>query len=175
MNQNVVIPLWLRDIYAIIQEVPLYSLQDNENVNERFIEGNNIINYIYNSGNNLPKNFGSYTITFIISNLRNLYWNNKNSLREDDRDSLSSSLKYRLPKFEEDNIFDNIVTYKLNGTITPFNILTISVRDFVERINKKLPIDLLLDGTNVIISIRYEKYDFWNESTQSIIDNVRLN
>lgn len=193
-----IIPIWLRDTYARIQPTPIYNLYGplRENVNteeqakelliqgieksEIFLSGANVFGYL---NRNLSKQICNQTVTIVIHSLRDLYWNNRHTLPQEVVTNLEVALRDPLPTFK--NMFEyesiqnlsesiNLTLYQLFGTITPFSVLHIPVSYFIEALNAKVPIQIALENTNIIIQLDYEQYDFWDTISESMVDYVDL-
>lgn len=173
INSNIIYPLWLRDIYGIITEEPIYNLDDNViNKDEyTFLAGDDIFNYISKT---IRNNHSNYYIKFVITSLRDLLWNNRSTLSYD-VSSLEQAMKSQIPTFKsisDENSLYNL--YKLSGDITPYNVLTIDVFTFVQLINNKQPITLSVNGANFLIQLNYTLSDFWDYNENKIIDKINI-
>jgi hypothetical protein len=197
-QQSRIIPIWLRDTYARIQSDSLYDLKgyNEENVNSEmgardslskgisksdlFLSGGDVFIYL---NRNLDHGVCSQTVSIIIHGLRDLYWTNRSMLSIDELPLLQLAMRQPLPTFK--NIFEykslepfrdiiNTPMYQLFGIITPYSVIHIPVRHFIESINRNEPIQAALTGTDIIIQLNYQPYDFWDFDTQSIINHINL-
>ena len=196
-----VIPIWLRDIYAKIEPYPLTNMDgadtDIVNSNETelmamnelakplpqtsfFIRGNEIYSYLTRYLNAATCN---YTITFVIVSLRDLYWNQRQNLNTEQLTELDDAMNKSLPEFHSifdypslSNIGSTMATslFQLFGTITPFNVIHVPVRDFITAINKQAMIPVLLPELNIILQLSYEIADFWDVLSQQLITTIPL-
>lgn len=193
---NAIIPIWLRDTYAHIQDGPIYDLQgyfeedrnteitaynnlkSNDFESNFFLTGADVFAYISKHPNMCER-----TVTIVIHGLRDLYWDNRKSLSQDEIIELELAMRQPLPIFK--NIFDynslasltdkiRTPLFQLFNTITPFSVINIPVRHFVESININAPIQAELMGTNIIIQFDYQPYDFWDVETQKLITHIDL-
>lgn len=187
-----IIPLWLRDTYALVHNEPLNRLQGplNENASTEeiaqsallegsdtplFLSGGDIYTHI---GRNSNK-FCNQTVTIVIRGLRDLYWNVRQTLP--DIAQLEIAARQPLPVFK--NIFEYTSLenmrdfypsplYQMFGTLTPYNVIHVPVRHFVETLNARLPLKIILADTEVMIQLDHEPYDFWDPESESLIDHV---
>jgi len=193
-----IIPIWLRNTYVRVQPVPLYNLTGyyEENLNteiaakeslskdisksDLFISGGDVFSYL---NKNLDHGICNQTINIIVQGLRDLYWNNRNMLYRNELTRLELAMKQPLPRFK--NIFEykslqpfrdviNTKMFQLFGAITPFSVIHIPVRNFIEFINRNEPIQVTLTGTDITIQFNYQPYDFWDFDTQSMINYIDL-
>lgn len=185
-----IIPIWLRDTYAFIHSEPIYNFQGPLNESDTaeeiakdflqtgsnlFISGGDVFTFL--SRNNLC----DHTITLVIHSLRDLYWSVRNSLPREEVDRLEIALKQPLPHFK--NIFEYkkleskrdsypSPLYQMFGTLTPFSVLHIPVRHFIQALNAQQPLQVVLNGTEIMIQLDYKLYDFWDPATQSLITHI---
>ena len=197
-SQNI-IPIWLRDTYAHVQLGPLFTAEGfQEETRNTEIEAAKSLSQtslpsrdnLYFRGSDVfvhlakhQNNIANQTVTIIIHGLRDLYWTNRHGLSNDEKIQLDIAMKTPLPSFK--NIFDypsldkyreifNTPLFQLFGNITPYSVLNIPVKHFVESININAPIQAKLLGTNIIIQLDYQEYDLWDPDTESIINNIDL-
>lgn len=194
----VIIPIWLRDTYAHVQSGPIYNLQGplGENLTSGkeakdslskgieesniFLSGADVFSYL---NTRINKQLCNQTVTIVIRSLRDLYWDNRHSLPSDVLTELEIAMKEPLPTFK--NMFEyksmqnlsesiKLPLYQLFGTITPFSVLHIPVSYFIEALNAKVPIQIVLENTNIIIQLDYEQYDFWDIISESMVDYIDI-
>lgn len=198
-NSNIsIIPIWIRDTYAKIQPTPIYNLQGplRENINSEiearealsqgieksnlFLSGADVFGYL---NRNINRELCDQTVTIVIHSLRDLYWNNKQTLPREIVSNLEIALRDPLPTFK--NVFEyisiqnlseslDLPLYQMFGTITPFSVLHIPVTYFIEALNAKVPIQVALENTNIIIQLDYEQYDFWDTISESMVDYIDI-
>ena len=162
-----------------------------------FLNGGDIFGYINKnkslcinrSGSNGPGGPGAnepgfnQVITIVIHSLRDLYWNYRAMLSPDQLVQLNMAMDEPLSTFK--NIYDykslekfrdmtDTPLYQMFGTITPYSVLYIPVRNFIETINNNEPIQIALDNIGIIIQLDYQQFDFWNFDTQSIVNKIDL-
>ena len=197
-SQNI-IPIWLRDTYARVQPGPLFNMEGYHEQNRNteieaakslsekslpsgsnlFLRGSDIFLYLSKHQDDVC----DYTVSIIIHALRDLYWANRYLLSEDEITQLDIATQTPLPSFK--NIFEysslekygkifNTPLFQLFGDITPYSVINIPVKHFIESININAPIQAQLVGTDIIIQLDYELYDFWDVDTESIINYVDL-
>lgn len=198
-QQPRVIPIWLRDTYARVQTGELFSFEGIHEASKEsessaadsiikgfsepnfFIEGSNLFGYFDRSLNSTVCN---QTISIVIQGLRDLYWNNRDKLPVEEQRPLEIAMKQSPPSFH--NIFnyksltrlrDQILVpmFQVYGNITPYDIVQVPVRHFLDSINKKIPIVVELEGIGIIIQFSYAEYDFWDPEEKRIIDTIDLN
>jgi len=200
---NIIIPIWLRDTYARIEnhkisDVDGYSSDNNSferkafdsmhkefdlgngdifKANSKFyISGGDIYNYLY------EKKQCNNVITMVIIGLKDLYWNHRDQLDEHEISLLTYLMTKDLPSFK--NIFDyrkvekynekvDIPIHQLFGSITPYDVVHISVADFIEAINNNEPVRINLEGTNITIQLDYEPYDFYNFKEKRLVTKIK--
>src|SRR3990172_4261977 len=97
-SQSKTIPIWIRDTYAKIQPQYIFNLEGrsyNEEISKSeedavnnfnmrspfFIAGNNIFGHLYRI---VDKNICQQYVTIVIQGLRDLYWNDKHLLSQDE-------------------------------------------------------------------------------------------
>lgn len=191
----VIIPIWLRDTYAYVHPTPVYNLQGpfRENIHTEeaarqlltkninlFLSGADVFSYL---NRNISKGVCNQTVTIVIHSLRDLYWNYRKILPHETVSNLEMAMREPLPTFK--NVFEyksiqqlsesiDLPQYQMFGTLTPFSVLHIPVRFFIESLNAGVPIQIALEDTNIIIQLDYEKFDFWDTITKSLIDYIDL-
>jgi hypothetical protein len=133
-----------------------------------FIKGNDIPRYIKENHHKMTD-----IISIIDPNLNNIYWNNRDQLSITDLDNLNDYMKEPIIEFSIVNDEDDklIPYYQLNNNNIEFNLLYISVGDFVKAINNNNPIKIKLPKLNIYVEYTYELYDLYNLLTHKI-DNV---
>jgi len=186
------IPIQLRDTYARVQLEPIFNLEGSKEptVNadilghltesKHFLASNNMFGYIYRTAETINSND---MITIVIQGLRNLYWDNRLLLPQDDRLRLEQSMGTSLPKFY--NVYEykslaplrksaDMVEYEVLGNITPYDVVHIPVLTFVEAINEKKIIEFNLEYIGVNIALTYKLYDLWDQGYERIIDHINI-
>lgn len=196
-----VIPIWLRDIYAKVETSPITNIigesivggvtKDTESLavselsksfpqTSFFIRGNELYSYL---ARYLNATVCNDVITFVIIGLRDLYWNQRHKLTRQQLDELELSMDRPLPQFYSifnyqslSNVGSEMATsaFQLFGTITPFSVVHVPVRDYVNAVNNKQPISVFLPELDIILSLSYELSDFWDPLTKQLITNVAL-
>lgn len=173
----------------------IFQLQNNKDVKTNlfisegkntnfFISGGDVFGYL---NRHLDREICNYTVSIVIRGLRDLYWNNRLTLPRDEDVQLDNAMRQPLPSFK--NIFDydeintiegideliDIPVYQLFGTITPYSVIHIPVRHFIQSLNINAPIRVALADTNIIIQLDYQQFDFWDSKADSIIKYINLN
>lgn len=193
----VTIPIWLRDTYARVHSTPINNFQGlmNEDAaaedaardavtrtdSELFLSGGDVFTYL---NRNLSRNLCDQTVTIVIHSLRDLYWNIRQTLPREEVNQLEIALRYPLPRFKDifeysslEALRDTIPSplYQLFGTLTPFSVIHIPVRHFIDTINRGNPIRVALTDTDIVIELHYEAYDFWDPSSESLVTHIDIN
>lgn len=152
-----------------------------------FFKSNDIFKLLFDvfKGKN-QKKYCNYFITLVIPNLRNLYWDNRDQLPEEEVNLLKKYMKDPLPVFY--NIYnynsinnnpkkndDGLIRYQLLGSINPYDVVIIPLINFIDYINNEKNIEIQLEKTNIIIYLPYHKYDLWDDSKNKIIDYIKHN
>ncbi len=196
MELSNIIPLWLRDVYATIRSRPLYYMEGpliessqtetdakialntaDFEASNLFISADNIFPYL---NKNMNSDLCKHYITIVIHNLPDLYWSNRQNISQEIL-GVDLAFKQPYPKFKDINEYPSVkltnplVLYQLFGNITPYNVLHIPIRYFVESLNAKKPINISLSGINTIIQLNYEQFDFWDPISESLVEHINLN
>ncbi len=179
----------LRDAYAIIKPRPLYNLMGSVKVNDNseqesifsynsgnlFVKGNDVLSII----NQNIKNYCGWYITFVLPSLTDHFLDNSEYLSEEEHVTLLELSNTSNPKFKniyEYDYFDEIQytlpLYQMFGVITPYNVLHISVKDFVEMINDRNAPLFVLDEIYSIIGLYYEEYDLYDKQQGKMIKRI---
>ena len=196
-----VIPIWLRDIYAKVGSSPLSDVigenivsgvtENTESlaVSELgklfpettfFIRGNELYSYL---ARYLNASVCNDVITFVLVGLRDLYWNQRHKLTTEQLDQLELSMNQPLPQFYSIFNYQSLSdagsematsAFQLFGTITPFSVVHVPVRDYINAVNNKQPISVFLPELDIILSLSYELSDFWDPLTNQLLTNVAL-
>lgn len=136
-----------------------------------FVKGNNLLSELRINKNN-------YLISFVVPGLRILFNSSKYLLSSEEQLLLDISSKRDLPSFFDVGDYDDVstdklyTTFQLMGSITPYDILSLPVKEFKRRINSRIPILFTLEETNVNVEITFENYDFWDESQKRLVLTV---
>lgn len=192
MSQN--ISLWLRDTYATINDEPLSDIfNDPDTISPEIIlqlYNKGLVNTgLFMTGTDMYKflkdnpGLSSMTITIVIRRLRDLLWNNRNLLSLDELPYLQTAMKSSLPIFK--NIFDydliqkkgkssDIPIFYMTGELTIYNVIHISVSDYIQALNINVPISVEITGTPITLILTYTDDDFWDSSKQELISNVNI-
>jgi len=157
------------------------SIGSSSSPNNLFLSGSDIFPFLQRH------HICSGFVTIVITSLRDLYWSNKSSLPSSELPSLSQSTHQPLPSFR--NIIDlypsitshssspelsNIPLYQLFGSISPFSVIHIPVSYFISILNAKLPLQISLLHTNIILHLDYQQFDFWDPISNSLVDHINL-
>lgn len=197
-SDQVIIPIWLHDVYARIQSTPLQYMQGplnedtgseqeaQKNLNEImsksniFLNGGDVFAYL---SRNLDSLLCTGVITLVVTSLRDLYWDNRSTLPQDELTQLELAMNRPLPVFK--NIFEykslqnigesvDVPLYQMFGTITPYSVVHVPVIHFIRALNDKIPIRVSLEYTNIILQFDYERYDFWDPVRKSLVEYIDI-
>jgi hypothetical protein len=196
MNSQINILIYLRDTYGRIESDPIYdfngyrryeqgreaairAVNDYKLGSKHFLRTTNLYGYLDRTINERCNDI----ITIVIPNLRNVYFNNRQRLSEEERRKLTVAVQEPLPKFK--SIYDypdleilateaHVPEYQVYGDITKYDVLHLPVRLFVEQINKREPLIFILKDVNVKISLSITPDDFWDNEYHRLITNVRI-
>lgn len=185
-------PVSISDIYATITHDPIYYMKGfekedrlteqaasealNGDISHYFITGNKIISYL--TKYRVPC---SDTITFVIPNLRNLYYVNQVLFPIDEIPYITQAITEPLATFHDiytykninsTNLSDDIIKYQLFGIITPYDVIHLPLNSLISHFNQKAPLDIQLGNTNLILRLNYEDYELWDKSINSVITHI---
>lgn len=183
MEDNTYYSFNLRDLYAMIafDEKELLKQTDKNTALNYFYPANQIYNLISYLKN---KKICNQHVYILIPNLRDIYLNHINQLSENEQNSLKVDIEDKdLPrlklinskiseKYDYFHLPEYFNFYKNHGDITFYDYVLLTVPDFVSLINNNEQINLILDGTNIIINLDYKRYDFWDNVDQKNLDKV---
>jgi len=166
---NKTVKFLLRNTYASVNRFKLESTGLNHPL---FVRGIDLPRYIKENNHKMISN---YVISIVDPNLNNIYWDNREQLSITDLDNLNDHMKEPIIEFnrvdDDDAMLQKIAYYQLNNNNIDYNVLYVSVKDFVEAINHNEPIKIKLSKIDMNVEYSYELYDLYNRSTQKI-DNV---
>jgi len=157
--------VFLRDTYATINNFKLDFIDDLKS--QSFIRGNDLPLYIKHNNYKILDND---IISILDTNISNIYWDNRELLSITDLENLTDYMRHPSLEFDklEEN-FTNIETYNINKNNVEYNVLYITVSDFVRLINTNSKFIILkLPKMDINIEIQYEPYDFYNHSTNKV-------
>ena len=148
--------------------------------NKLFLASSDIFSYLRKNVNSSMYND---IITIVHPSFRDIYWRNRELLDMEDLNLLDSIITRPLPQFK--NVFDyeylseysdkiNMLIYHLYGDITPFIVLHIKVKDFIETINNNEELNIKLKDINVVINLEYKPYDFYDHKLESVQQYISL-
>lgn len=195
-NEVKVIPVRLEDLFARVQKDRIFNMYGYTERGEAseaaanaalrmeyggsrlFLTANNMFGYLYRNIRIHCKDL----ISIIVPGLRNIYYKYQHRLPINEQALLATSMEKPLPTF--DNVYSynslqnygslaNINEYQLFGCITPYDVLHVPVRLYVDLLNKNLPIQVQL-VPNLYIMITYNDYDFWDNQYQALIQHIDL-
>lgn len=115
--------------------------------------------------------------------MRDLYWNHRSILSQEEISNLESIMDTPLPSFH--NIFEHkklkpleetsdFTIYHMTGTITPYSVVDISVEDYIAAINNNTTIKIELTDTNMTLELFFTPDDFWDFSEQRLITHIDI-
>jgi hypothetical protein len=141
-----------------------------------FISGNKVISYLYQDPSQINN-----IITLAVPGLRGMIWEYRRSVVEAQRPAIEASIDR--PLFEFYNIYDyssvsetsrddDLSQYQLIGKVSQFDVLHITVADYVAYINNNVPITITIPNSELVVELYYDTYDFWDEAYQTILNNI---
>ena len=145
MKQEKIIPIFLSDLYGTINSSPIHDLVPWDNPNQiTFMKGDDIANFI-SANRSTTKN---KIITFVIGGLIDVYWERRDML-SDEIEYLKNAIFHPQPTFDLLSRNAEMSLYEMDGNITPYNVIYITVDDFI----KSESIFIRIPGINIIIQI----------------------
>jgi hypothetical protein len=78
-----------------------------------------------------------------------------------------------IPADEYKSIYQ-LEIYNPHGFITPFDVVHISVKEFVNRLNSHQPLEFKLSSTNVYLVLAYRPYDFYDQETKQLLVDLSV-
>ena len=157
----------LRNTYALINNFKLESTDPNLKF-YLFLRGIDLPLYIKENNYKILDND---IISIIDTNISNIYWDNRELLSVSDLENITDYMKQSPLEFDksEDNI-SGIQTYHLVNDISiiDYNTVYITIKDFIKFVNSNKSIMTKLPKVNINIEFKYEAYDFYNYSTNTI-------
>ena len=151
----------LRNTYASINKFKLDS--NNSNL---FFGGNDLPKYIKENNYKISDND---IISIVDPNINNIYWDNRELLSISDLENLIDYMKQPQIEFTKLNIdTSDIQVYSVNNDNIDYNILYITVSNFIKAINSNKPVIIKLSKVNINIELQYEPYDFYNNTTKKV-------
>jgi hypothetical protein len=157
---------------ASAQRSVLLSISESKN----FIAGNKVISYLYQDPSQR-----SNIITLVVPGLRGVIWDNRMSVVESERPAIEATLErppfdfydiYDYPPVSETARKDDLAQYQLIGKTTPYDVLYITVDDYIAYINNKQPITIAIPNSTLSMELTYEESDFWDQAYDAIVDRI---
>lgn len=157
---------------ASAQRSVLLPIRDSGN----FIAGNKVISYLYQDPSQL-----NTIITLVVPGLRGMIWEHKRLLVEAQRPSIEATMErplfefydiYEYPSVSETARNDDLAQYQLIGKVTPFDVLHISMNDYLYYIKNNTPVVIAVPNSQLIVELHYNSYDFWDSHFQVIMNNI---
>ena len=173
MKRRNIINVAADSIYATIQKDPIYSLYEETRHKIKFINASDIAAFIRSK----PLNYCDYVITFVVPGLREIYFNYIKEFPENERTSIKQAIKTPKLDFVELTTDMEYEEYYPVTDITEYDVMHLPLTKFAQLINSNKPISFNLVPSNIVLSITYEDYNFWNNRTQSIdkkFDNLQI-
>lgn len=188
----------LRNTYARIQKTRIFSMIRDQEPNRDteaaavnslqmelfgsnlFLEGPKMMGYI-------SRNYSRYDcdtpISIIVPGLRNIYYEHIDYFPKEREKILSSILEsepyfydvYDYPSLRGFRDIRNVSEYQIFGTVTPYDMLHITMEQFVNSINRQQPLIFLLrEDPDIFVSLTYTKDDLWDIEYQRSISYVNI-
>lgn len=169
------------EVSYLTEEAALSTVMNGQGGSLHFLTGDNMFAYVYKM---IKSDKCSHKITFVVPGLRNLYWNHRKQLSDSDLSELKIAMNKPEPTFHDIFVYDRMFEYKKNadvseyqiiGSITPFDVVHLPMIKFVYLLNNKGKLLFKLMSTNVILELQYEKYDFWDNEYNKLLENIEIN
>jgi len=154
--------IYLRDTYATLNKFKVNS-EDPDLDKYLFVKGNELPRFI---NENDAKISDKDLISIYHPNINNIYWENRKMLSITDLEFLTDYMKQSAPDFINISEYE-MQTYHLSNDVIGYNMLYITVKDFIKAIDNK-SMSIKLPDIDLKIELRYELYDFYNRDTQSL-------
>lgn len=151
----------LRDIHATISE--------DSNTEEELVvlPANRLFSFIRRNSSEISRD---HIVTLVFGGLRDLYFERRDLLSPRERISLDVATHSRLV----DITYDETSEEATAGNVTPFDVLRLTVGEFVDFLNSKESISLSIDSIGVEMIVEYKRYDFWDEDSNRLVETVDL-
>lgn len=132
-------------------------------------------------------NYKNDYITIVSPDLFNIYLNNKNVLNNNDLLDVHKYMADDPPQFNNIVDYEQLIDYtgskeiesqlktpiyQLIGEINPYNVLHISVPEFIRLIGNNKPIITNLRNTKLLVSLTYEAYDFYDLVEETVDQRI---
>lgn len=151
-----------RQLLATISDNNLDKIFDND----LFLNTSDILSVVRNN----PQRYSDNIITIVSTDLFNIYLNHTESLNNNELTDLRKNLTSEQPQFENIIKENQIKTpvYRLINSINSFNVLHITVPEFIGFLNNNTPVVIRIKNTKLFVSLSYEMYDFYNLGEEKI-------
>lgn len=122
---------------------------------------------------------GDEIVNLIIPGLRDIYKEHRHHLQDDERLYLDAMSK-EVPTFKNISEYnsikynDDITLYQFFGDITPYDVIHIPLKQFIEIINSNEMFLVELYPIKFMLKITYDKSDFYDVEKGEIITNVAI-
>lgn len=165
---------------GIGERAAIDSLELRETGSKNFMKCNDIVVFL---ARNYSKEQENFYVNIVVPGLQSKYFENRNFLTKDERDTLEfvrnseqpiffDIYKYRsVKKYKK---YVNIREYQLFGSLNPYEVLNIPVKHFINSLNEKKPINVKLGDTNLVIQLQYETSDFYDKAIEKTIGKINI-
>lgn len=140
-----VIPIFIQDLFGTIRDEPVFTFEPGvvHDPNEiLFVSGDDLVNFAKTTTTRKG------IVTFVVPGLSDVYWVHRNEIM-DEVAFLEDSVNLPVPTFKklEGGIF------QLEGILTPYSIVYITLQELSDRVRKREPVIIKLQGINVLIKL----------------------
>lgn len=153
---------------------------------EYFLKATDIYRYLYRHKSSHEHDI----VTIVIPGLRDQYYSNKLMFNTDERQDITIKMSTPRPTFfniwdykklehyqdiftriSNDPVLDSgLIEYQVFGEITPYDVVHISVKDFIQAINDRQPI--IINIPLMTITLWYEPSDFFDPQFDMVLTQV---
>lgn len=151
-----------------------YQIDSNEIPSKLFIGASNIYVDAYRG-----QYKGDEIVNLIIPGLKDLYKSYRKQLVNEEKLFLECINKQtptfkNITEYKSIKYFNDITLYQFFGDITPYDVVHISLKEFINIINENKEFIIEFSPLNVRMKIFYDKSDFYYNKEDKIITNVNL-
>jgi len=188
-------PLWLRDTYVKLSDQPLFEISgyhDINNVSELdaynnykrvfdfFVPGN-IMYKLLSKYQTRIENYKEKYLIIVIPILRNIYYEHRNDLPAKEKQEVERLVGYHTyPEMYNINNYYSLrkknlpyPLFQLEGNLSVYDIISIPVSYYIERIDEQEPLIIELDGTSIVIKLFHRPYDFFDIKEDVVLSRSR--
>jgi hypothetical protein len=187
-STKTIYPFWIRDTYIRLAPFPLLTdisyEEESKDSETAAYDGRDDMDTLYLSGKNIFQYLAhneyndDLILSFVITSLRDLYYNNRKQLPQQEQILLTNLMHTTIPSFKDIFEYKSLTKYRdhyefplyqVMGYVTPYSVLHVPIRHFIDSVNMNAPIQCELDGTNIIIQLDYREYDLFDYERDELI------